>query len=182
MPGEGVNIDDFLSGNFRNDSQSSYDTFAAHNEKVTTLEDNINSKDALLRNDTWKITELPKDRKAIGLCSWGKGTDYYTWCKKTVECVACLLGRWNRSRGTDWMTSMQAALIWFVWRVKENGRSGWLCFLDRWKSALGTSLVEDVRGSDVYCITVEGISRIGIDRGGNNTREPYGGWSSYRVA
>ncbi|GJW85551.1 hypothetical protein Tco_0158696 [Tanacetum coccineum] len=24
----------------------------------------------------------------------------YDWCKKIVECVACILGRWNRSRGT----------------------------------------------------------------------------------
>ncbi|GJQ96141.1 hypothetical protein Tco_0007280 [Tanacetum coccineum] len=278
MPGEGVNIDDFLSGNFRNDSQSSDDTFAAHNEKgtqnlrrssrhnvfpryyddfvidskvkyglekyvnyskldaknlcfVTQLNKNNKPKtsfeaskyshwanamnneiDALLRNDTWKITELPKDRKAIGLCSWGKGTDYYTWvdaagikfclvrgvsdtfdqlfhveetnpreCKKTVECVACLLGRWNRSRGTDWMTSMQAALIWFVWRVKENGRSGWLCFLDRWKSALGTSLSEDVRGCDVM-ITVEESHGIALIGGETTQREHYGGRSSNRVA
>ncbi|GKA24454.1 hypothetical protein Tco_0710487 [Tanacetum coccineum] len=127
VPGEGVNIDDFPSGNFENDAQSSDDTFAAQNEQVTTLEDDIvfegivnqnpststqstqnlrkpsrqtvfprnyndfvinlkvnepktffeaskfaywtdatnNEMDALLRNDIWEITELPKDRKAI---------------------------------------------------------------------------------------------------------------------
>ncbi|GJV24191.1 hypothetical protein Tco_1376886 [Tanacetum coccineum] len=53
------------------------------------------------------------------------------------------------------MTSKQAALIRFVWRVKENGRSQRLCFLDLWKSALGTSLSEDVRGCDVM-ITEDG--------------------------
>ncbi|GJU28905.1 hypothetical protein Tco_1172494 [Tanacetum coccineum] len=48
-----------------------------------------------------------------------------------VKCVACLLGRWNGSRGT------------------ENGRTRWLCFLDRWKSALRTRLSKDVSGYDV---------------------------------
>ncbi|GKB11074.1 ribonuclease H-like domain-containing protein [Tanacetum coccineum] len=39
--GEGVNIDNFLSGNNGNDAQCSDDTFAVHNEQVTTFEDNI---------------------------------------------------------------------------------------------------------------------------------------------
>ncbi|GJW54593.1 hypothetical protein Tco_0098678 [Tanacetum coccineum] len=128
VPGECVNTNDFPSGNFGNDAQSSDDTFDAQNEQVTTLEDDIvfegivnqnpststqstqnlrrssrqtifsrnyndfvidskvnepktffeafkfahwtdatnNKMDALLRNDIWEITELPKDRKAIG--------------------------------------------------------------------------------------------------------------------
>ncbi|GKB74645.1 ribonuclease H-like domain-containing protein, partial [Tanacetum coccineum] len=70
-----------------NDAQNSDEIFAAHDEQVTALEDNISSKssldqnpsvsthgtqnlrsemDALLRNDTWDIDDLPKDRKAIG--------------------------------------------------------------------------------------------------------------------
>ncbi|GJS84325.1 hypothetical protein Tco_0750866 [Tanacetum coccineum] len=74
-----------------------------------------------------------------------------------------------------------AALIRFVWRVKENGRSGWLCFLDRWKNALGTSLSEDLRGCDVMIIVEEsqGIALIG---GETTQRENYGGGSSNRVA
>ncbi|GKA90671.1 hypothetical protein Tco_0812541 [Tanacetum coccineum] len=59
------------------------------------------------------------------------------------------------------MTSKHAALIRFVWRVKEKGRSGWLCFLDRWKSALGTSLSEDVRGCDFVIIESHRIALIG---------------------
>ncbi|GKA73873.1 hypothetical protein Tco_0780175 [Tanacetum coccineum] len=109
----GVNTVDFPSSNSGNDAQSSDDIFAAQDEQVTTLEDNIfseismdqnpgtstqgtyilsrssrqtvfprnyndfvidskvktdamnNEMDTLLRNDTWKITELPKDKKAI---------------------------------------------------------------------------------------------------------------------
>nr|GEV85503.1 hypothetical protein [Tanacetum cinerariifolium] len=48
--GEGVNIDGFLSGNNRNDAQSSDDTFAAQNEHVTTLKDNVVSKGNLDQN------------------------------------------------------------------------------------------------------------------------------------
>nr|GEW05617.1 ribonuclease H-like domain-containing protein [Tanacetum cinerariifolium] len=70
-----------------NDADSSEDIFTTHNEKVTTLEDNIifegnldqnltskyshwtdamyQKMDALLRNGSWEIMDLPKDRKAI---------------------------------------------------------------------------------------------------------------------
>nr|GFA10544.1 hypothetical protein [Tanacetum cinerariifolium] len=51
-----------------------------------------------------------EDGRVCSLSSW------------SVESVS-----WNR------MTSKQANLIQFVWRVKEIGRSGWLCFLDRWE-------------------------------------------------
>ncbi|GKE12476.1 ribonuclease H-like domain-containing protein, partial [Tanacetum coccineum] len=68
VPGENVNIFDFSSGNNENDAQSSDDTFPAQNEQVAKLEENViyEEIDLLLRNDTWEITELPKDRKAIG--------------------------------------------------------------------------------------------------------------------
>ncbi|GJU28906.1 hypothetical protein Tco_1172495 [Tanacetum coccineum] len=49
----------------------------------------------------------------------------------------------------------EVALIRFIWRVKENSRSRWLCFLDRWKSALKTRLSKDVSGCDVM-ITEDG--------------------------
>ncbi|GKC13484.1 hypothetical protein Tco_1010266, partial [Tanacetum coccineum] len=66
VPGEGVDTNDFPSGNFRNDAQSSDDTFATHNEQFAHWIDAMNNKiDALLRNDTWEITEVPRDRKAI---------------------------------------------------------------------------------------------------------------------
>ncbi|GJV99396.1 ribonuclease H-like domain-containing protein [Tanacetum coccineum] len=50
-----------------NDADRCQDIFATQNEKVTTLEDNIFSEevDALFKNGTWKIMDLPKDRKAI---------------------------------------------------------------------------------------------------------------------
>ncbi|GJY93325.1 ribonuclease H-like domain-containing protein, partial [Tanacetum coccineum] len=109
VPGEDVNTIDFLSGNIRNDAQSSDDIHAAQNEQVTILEENIfsegnldenpnssshgtqtlrrssrktvfprnyndfvvdskvNKLDALLRNDTWEITKVPKDRKDVGV-------------------------------------------------------------------------------------------------------------------
>ncbi|GJS09367.1 ribonuclease H-like domain-containing protein [Tanacetum coccineum] len=80
VPGGDVNTADFPY-NSGNDADRSDDIFAAQDEQVTTLEDNIfseaskfphwtdamNSKmDALLRNDTWDIVDVPKDRKAIG--------------------------------------------------------------------------------------------------------------------
>ncbi|GKE86005.1 hypothetical protein Tco_1559747, partial [Tanacetum coccineum] len=81
------------------------------------------------------------------------------------------------------------ALIRFVWRMKENDRSGWLCFLDRWKSALGTSLDEDVRGGDVMITETHGIALIGkgmvvkTKGNGETTRcEHYGSGSSNQVA
>ncbi|GJX50787.1 ribonuclease H-like domain-containing protein [Tanacetum coccineum] len=65
VSGEDVNTIDFLSGNIRNDAQSSDDIHAAQNEQVKYgLE---NKLDALLRNDTWEITEVPKDRKDVGV-------------------------------------------------------------------------------------------------------------------
>ncbi|GJR49659.1 ribonuclease H-like domain-containing protein [Tanacetum coccineum] len=81
MPGEGVYTADFPINNFGNDANSSEDIFAAQNEEVATFDENVFSKaskfshwidamnqemNALLRNDTWDIVDLPKDRKAIG--------------------------------------------------------------------------------------------------------------------
>ncbi|GKA32436.1 ribonuclease H-like domain-containing protein [Tanacetum coccineum] len=71
---------DFLI-NFGNDADSSDNNFATQNEEITTLEENVFSEaskfphwidamnqemNALLRNGTWEIVDLPKDRKAIG--------------------------------------------------------------------------------------------------------------------
>ncbi|GKA48947.1 ribonuclease H-like domain-containing protein [Tanacetum coccineum] len=95
VPCGDVNTTYFLSNNFENDADSSDDIFAAQDEQITTIEDNImfegnldqnpnlnmglktskfshwtddmNSEmDVLLRNDTWDIVDLPKDKKAIG--------------------------------------------------------------------------------------------------------------------
>ncbi|GJW37768.1 ribonuclease H-like domain-containing protein [Tanacetum coccineum] len=44
------------------------------------------------------------------------------YCKKTVECVACLLGRWDGSRGT--VGKKQVALIQFVLQMTEDGKGG----------------------------------------------------------
>ncbi|GJY50738.1 ribonuclease H-like domain-containing protein [Tanacetum coccineum] len=49
--------------NSSNDAQSSDDIFAARDEHTDVMNDEI---DALLRNDTWEIIKVPKDRKAIG--------------------------------------------------------------------------------------------------------------------
>ncbi|GJZ13824.1 ribonuclease H-like domain-containing protein [Tanacetum coccineum] len=81
VPSEGINIDDFPTGKSKNDAQSNYETFATQNEQLNKnskpktffeafmfphwTEVVNNEMDALLRNDTWEITELPKDRKAI---------------------------------------------------------------------------------------------------------------------
>ncbi|GJS60684.1 ribonuclease H-like domain-containing protein [Tanacetum coccineum] len=76
VPRESVNANDFLSGNFRNDAQSSDDIFVAQDGNKTkaffeaskfahwtgAMNNEIN---ALLKNDTWEVTKLPKDRKAI---------------------------------------------------------------------------------------------------------------------
>ncbi|GJZ96861.1 ribonuclease H-like domain-containing protein [Tanacetum coccineum] len=102
VSGRDVNTADFLN-NSGNDVDSSQDIFATQNEKVTTLEDNIffegnldqnprtstqetpfshwtnamNSEmDALLKNDTWDIVDLPKDIKAIGSFGQKEGIDY----------------------------------------------------------------------------------------------------------
>ncbi|GJV69328.1 ribonuclease H-like domain-containing protein [Tanacetum coccineum] len=70
---------DFTDDKYVNDAKSSDDFFATQNKHITTLEDNNNNSegnldqnpnvstlDALLRNDTWEIVDLPKDRKEIG--------------------------------------------------------------------------------------------------------------------
>nr|GEZ33938.1 ribonuclease H-like domain-containing protein [Tanacetum cinerariifolium] len=63
VPGGDMNIVDFSKDNSGNDAHNSDDIFAAQNEQT----DAINSEmDALHRNDTWDIVDLPKDRKAIG--------------------------------------------------------------------------------------------------------------------
>ncbi|GKA41682.1 hypothetical protein Tco_0734342 [Tanacetum coccineum] len=48
--GEDVSTTDFSNDNSRNDAQSSDDVFVAHDEYVTTLEDNINSESNLNQN------------------------------------------------------------------------------------------------------------------------------------
>ncbi|GKB57499.1 ribonuclease H-like domain-containing protein [Tanacetum coccineum] len=80
VPGGDVNTADFPN-NSGDDADSSEHIFAVQDEQVTTLEDNIFSEaskfphwtdamnseiDALLRNDTWDIFDLPKDEKSIG--------------------------------------------------------------------------------------------------------------------
>ncbi|GJZ50804.1 ribonuclease H-like domain-containing protein [Tanacetum coccineum] len=112
VPCVDVNTTYFPSNNFGNDADSSDDIFAAQDEQITTIEDNImfegnldqnlnvsaqgtqnlrrssrqsvfprnyndflvdskvkygleNEMDVLLRNDTWDIVDLPKDKKAI---------------------------------------------------------------------------------------------------------------------
>nr|GEY04994.1 ribonuclease H-like domain-containing protein [Tanacetum cinerariifolium] len=52
--------------NSENDDDSSDDIVATQNEEVATLEENIFSKDALLRNGTWERIELAEGRKSIG--------------------------------------------------------------------------------------------------------------------
>ncbi|GJW77220.1 hypothetical protein Tco_0138902 [Tanacetum coccineum] len=65
------------------------------------------------------------------------------------------------------------ALIRFVWRVKENGRSEWLCFIDQWKSALRTRLSKDVSGCYVMmtCSTLDRLVCVINRRRGNNKRK-----------
>ncbi|GJW94532.1 ribonuclease H-like domain-containing protein [Tanacetum coccineum] len=80
VSGSNINTADFLvdSGN---DDDSSDDLVATQNEEVATLEENVFSEaskyshwtdamnqemDALLRNGTWEMVQLPKGRKAIG--------------------------------------------------------------------------------------------------------------------
>nr|GEW82585.1 hypothetical protein [Tanacetum cinerariifolium] len=122
-------------------------------------------------------------------------TDYYTRYQSSVRlkaglrvvfkkrCIPSLQGRRSKNRVLSWkgVCKLQlATLIRFVGRVKENGRSGWLCFLDQWKSALGTSLSED-RGCDVM-ITMKESHRIALIDGETTWRKNYGGGSSNRVA
>ncbi|GKA70029.1 ribonuclease H-like domain-containing protein, partial [Tanacetum coccineum] len=67
VSGSNINTADFPV-NSGNDADSSDELVATHNEGVTTLEENVFSEemDALLRNDTWEIIDLPGGRKAIG--------------------------------------------------------------------------------------------------------------------
>nr|GEX08171.1 ribonuclease H-like domain-containing protein [Tanacetum cinerariifolium] len=86
VPSEDVNTADFLVNNSENDADNSEDIFTAQNEGVSTLEENVfyegdldlnpsasaqvfnllEEMDSLLRNGTWEIVDLPKDRKARG--------------------------------------------------------------------------------------------------------------------
>ncbi|GKA47503.1 hypothetical protein Tco_0740386 [Tanacetum coccineum] len=61
--GGDVNTADFPVSNSGNDAYSSDDIIAAQNEETDAMNQEM---DALLRNGTWEINELPKDRKAIG--------------------------------------------------------------------------------------------------------------------
>ncbi|GKF16421.1 ribonuclease H-like domain-containing protein, partial [Tanacetum coccineum] len=63
VPGGDVNTADFPSNNSGNDADSSDDIFATQDEHSDAMN---NEMDVLLRNDTWKIVDLLKDRKAIG--------------------------------------------------------------------------------------------------------------------
>ncbi|GKD65458.1 ribonuclease H-like domain-containing protein, partial [Tanacetum coccineum] len=81
MPGGNVNTADFPN-NYGNDADSSEDIFVTHDEQLNKIsepksfyeaskfthwiEAMNNEMDALLRNDTWDIVDLPKDGKAIG--------------------------------------------------------------------------------------------------------------------
>nr|GEV28465.1 ribonuclease H-like domain-containing protein [Tanacetum cinerariifolium] len=62
------NVQANIAVDYGNDADSSDDLVATQNEKVATLEENVFSKemDALLRNVTWELVELPEGRKAIG--------------------------------------------------------------------------------------------------------------------
>ncbi|GJX50521.1 ribonuclease H-like domain-containing protein [Tanacetum coccineum] len=77
----GISVTADFPVNFGNDVDSSDNNFATQNEGVTTLEENVFSEafkfphwiddmnqeiNALLRNGTWDIVELPKDIKVIG--------------------------------------------------------------------------------------------------------------------
>nr|GFB61302.1 ribonuclease H-like domain-containing protein [Tanacetum cinerariifolium] len=100
VPAGDVDTADFPNDNSRNDAQSSDDFFAAQDERVTTLKkilflkiDAMNDEtNALLRNDTWEIVDLPKDRKAIGF-NQKEGIDYEKTFSPVVKMVTvrCLL-------------------------------------------------------------------------------------------
>ncbi|GJS62631.1 retrotransposon protein, putative, ty3-gypsy subclass [Tanacetum coccineum] len=62
VPVVNVNTADFLDDNPRNDAQSSDDIFATQDEQTDAMN---NEMDALLKNDTWDIVDLPKDRKIL---------------------------------------------------------------------------------------------------------------------
>ncbi|GJW49658.1 ribonuclease H-like domain-containing protein [Tanacetum coccineum] len=62
VPGGGMDTADFPSNNSGNDANSSDDIFAAQDEQTDAMN---NEMDALFRNDTWNIVDLPKDRLAI---------------------------------------------------------------------------------------------------------------------
>ncbi|GJW15158.1 ribonuclease H-like domain-containing protein [Tanacetum coccineum] len=77
VSGGGLNTADFPVNNSRNDVDSSDDIIATQNEELAKVffkaskfshwTDAMNQEmDALLKNDTWEIVELPKDRKSIG--------------------------------------------------------------------------------------------------------------------
>ncbi|GKC78919.1 hypothetical protein Tco_1129693, partial [Tanacetum coccineum] len=48
----------------------------------------------------------------------GFGFGSFCRCKKTVECVACLLGRWNESRGIGMVVKTRRE---WRWKFKSGG-------------------------------------------------------------
>ncbi|GKE47937.1 ribonuclease H-like domain-containing protein, partial [Tanacetum coccineum] len=99
MPGGDMNTADFPNDNSGNDAQSSTQNLRRSSRQtvfprnyndfvVDSKTDAMNNEmDALLRNDTWEITELPKDRKAI------ESIDYEETFSPVVKMVTvrCLL-------------------------------------------------------------------------------------------
>ncbi|GJT45267.1 hypothetical protein Tco_0953982 [Tanacetum coccineum] len=98
----------------------------------------------------------------------------YSWkglCKKTVECVACLLGRWNGSPGTDGKGGCDLVEVLKAYSILDRN----VCVIDRRRG-------KDER-KEIKAGGFEFGSCCGQEENGEATRcEHYGSVSSNRVA
>ncbi|GJQ97519.1 hypothetical protein Tco_0008658 [Tanacetum coccineum] len=92
-------------------------------------------------------------------------------CKKTVECVACLLGRWNGSRGTEKTTrrkSKQVALslvrVAGIRRRKRQEENEETTRCEHYGGGSSNRVVLDVDGEEAVGVELE--TTLVVTRGG----------------
>nr|GEU96066.1 ribonuclease H-like domain-containing protein [Tanacetum cinerariifolium] len=151
VPGEGVNIDNFLSGNNGNDAQCTDDTFAAHNEQVTTLEDNIISEGNLDQNPSSSTQGAQNSRRS---------STQSVFPRNYNDFVVDLKVKYDLEKFVNY-SKLNAKTLCFVTRLNKNNEPK--TFFETSKYALWTdamnntmdALLEMKLGKSLICLKIE---------------------------